>query len=92
FGIKVIHAYPIRGYHTEKKVYVCITTWNHYDRTRILKEVRKHNIETASDDITNVYYYRKIAREEKLPLSEWAVLSNYNYISNTNSSYYFRVS
>ncbi|CAJ0625995.1 8382_t:CDS:2, partial [Entrophospora sp. SA101] len=69
--------------------------------TRILKEVRKHNIETASDDITNVYYYRKIAREEKLPLSEWAILSNYshevtafsNYISNTNSSYYyFRVS
>ena len=33
FGIKVIHAYPIRGYHTEKKAYICIITWNHYDRT-----------------------------------------------------------
>ncbi|RIB05266.1 hypothetical protein C2G38_2220095 [Gigaspora rosea] len=93
FGIKVIHAYPIRGYHTEKKAYICIITWNHYDRTRILKEVRKHNIETASDDITNIYYYRKLAREKRLPLSEWAVLSNYNYISNTNLlHYYFCVS
>ncbi|CAG8603038.1 12499_t:CDS:2 [Cetraspora pellucida] len=65
---------------------------NHYDRTRILKEVRKHNIETASDDITNVYYYRKVACEERLHLSEWAILSNYNYISNTNlPHYYFRV-
>ena len=55
FGVKEINAYPIRGYHTEKKAYIRITTWNHYDRTRILKEVRKYGIETASDDITNVH-------------------------------------
>ena len=57
FGINIVYAYPIRGYHTEKKAYIRIIIWNHYNRTRILKEVRKHNIETASDDITNVYYY-----------------------------------
>ncbi|CAJ0625994.1 8381_t:CDS:2 [Entrophospora sp. SA101] len=77
--MKNIYAYPIRGYHTEKKVYIRITTWSHYDRTRILKEVRKHGIGTASDDTTNDCYYRKIAHEERLPLSEWAVLSNYSH-------------
>ncbi|RIB20013.1 hypothetical protein C2G38_2035595 [Gigaspora rosea] len=73
FGVKDINAYPIRGYHTEKKAYICITTWNYYDRTRILKEVHKYGIETALDDITNMHYYRKIAREKKLPLSERAI-------------------
>ncbi|RIB08534.1 hypothetical protein C2G38_2211443 [Gigaspora rosea] len=52
FGMKIVYAYPIHGYHTEKK----------------------HDIEAASDDITSVCYYRKIAREERLPLSEMAVL------------------
>ncbi|CAG8654813.1 12116_t:CDS:2, partial [Cetraspora pellucida] len=66
FGIKVTHTYPIHDYHTEKKTYIHIITWNHYDRTRILKEVHKHNIETASDDITNVYYYRKPLGDNKL--------------------------
>ena len=95
FGVKDINAYPIHGYHTEKKAYIRITTWNHYDRTRILKEVRKYGIETASDDITNVHYYRKIAREKKLPLSKWAILNDYHCISDTNLphySYSFRVS
>ncbi|CAG8586616.1 7402_t:CDS:2 [Cetraspora pellucida] len=95
FGIKVIHVYPIRGYHTEKKVYIRIITWNHYDRTRILKEVRKYGIETVSDDITNMHYYQKIAREKKLPLSEWAILNDYHYNPSTNLphySYYFRIS
>ena len=84
FGINIVYAYPIRGYHTEKKMYIRIVTWNHYDRTRILKEVRKHDIETASDDITNVHYYRKIAREKKLPLSEWAILNDDHYNPSTN--------
>ncbi|RIB18258.1 hypothetical protein C2G38_2310958 [Gigaspora rosea] len=38
FGIKVTHAYPIRGYNIEKKAYIHIITWNHYDRTLILKK------------------------------------------------------
>ncbi|RHZ77989.1 hypothetical protein Glove_168g60 [Diversispora epigaea] len=69
FGMKVVHAYPIRGYHTQEK--------NHYDRRRILREVRRYEIETASDDDTSKHYHRKIAREKKLPLSERAILNNY---------------
>ncbi|CAG8759262.1 11701_t:CDS:2, partial [Gigaspora rosea] len=39
FGVKDINAYPIRGYYIDKKAYIRITTWNHYIRTRILKEI-----------------------------------------------------
>ena len=39
--------------------------------------VRGAGEETASDDRSN--YYRKAAREYGLPLSDWAVLSNYEY-------------
>ncbi|RGB36016.1 hypothetical protein C1646_667298 [Rhizophagus diaphanus] len=46
---------------------------------------------TASDDLNCQYYYRKVAREERLPLSSWATLSNYSYILSENS-YLFRVS
>ncbi|RIB24163.1 hypothetical protein C2G38_2169227 [Gigaspora rosea] len=95
FGMKVVHAYPIRGYHTQEKVYIRIITWNHYDRRRILREVRRYEMGTASDNDTSKHYHRKIAHEKKLPLSERAILSGYNYISDTDSphySYSFRVS
>ncbi|RHZ87185.1 hypothetical protein Glove_40g158 [Diversispora epigaea] len=39
FGIKIIKAYPVHGYHTEKKLYIRITTWNQYDRYDVLKVV-----------------------------------------------------
>ncbi|CAG8648408.1 19374_t:CDS:2 [Cetraspora pellucida] len=39
FEMKVVHAYPICGYHIQEKVYIRIITWNHYDRRRILREV-----------------------------------------------------
>ncbi|RHZ87756.1 hypothetical protein Glove_30g150 [Diversispora epigaea] len=69
FGMKVVHAYPIREYHTQEK--------------------------TVSDNDTSKHYHRKIAREKKLLLSERAILSGYNYNSDTDSphySYFFRVS
>src|ERR1043166_8514571 len=46
---------------------------------------------TVSDDLNCQYYYRKVAREERLPLSSWALLSNYLYILLENS-YLFQVS
>ncbi|RHZ81111.1 hypothetical protein Glove_123g74 [Diversispora epigaea] len=79
FGIEVIKAYPIREYQTEKKPYIRITTWNHYDRYTLLKAVREAKMETASDDLNWQYYYRKIAREKRLPLSSWAEIRNYTY-------------
>ncbi|RGB25281.1 hypothetical protein C1646_771967 [Rhizophagus diaphanus] len=65
FGIENISAFPLQGYHIEKKL--------------------------SSDDLTPIYYYRKVACEERLPLSSWAVLTNYSYTLSENG-YLFRVS
>ncbi|CAG8766468.1 14968_t:CDS:2, partial [Rhizophagus irregularis] len=62
FGIETISAFPLQGYHTEKRLYI--------------RAVRGVGISTASDDLTPTYYYRKVAREERLPLSRWAVLTD----------------
>ncbi|CAG8795453.1 20681_t:CDS:1, partial [Gigaspora rosea] len=40
FGIETISAFPLQGYHTEKKLYIRVRTWNHYDRYNALKAVR----------------------------------------------------
>src|SRR6266498_2764315 len=71
FGIENISAFSFQGYHTEKKLYIRIITWNQFDRYNALKAVREVGICTASDDLTPIYYYRKVAREERLPLSSW---------------------
>jgi hypothetical protein len=39
FGISDISAFPLRGYHTEKKLYIRVTTWNHFDRYNALRGV-----------------------------------------------------
>ncbi|CAI2189266.1 4642_t:CDS:2, partial [Funneliformis geosporum] len=73
--MECIKAYPIRGYHAEKKLYFCIITPNKDLRFTALDIISSYNsnvdpeckIETASDDIST--YYRKVAREYKIPLS-----------------------
>ncbi|PKK62505.1 DNA/RNA polymerase [Rhizophagus irregularis] len=88
FGIENINAFPLRGYHIEKKSYIRVITWNQFDRYNALKAVREVGICTASDDLTPIYYYRKVAREKRLPLSSWAMLSNYfhEYIQGAEKS------
>ncbi len=51
FGIKIISAYPLQGYHTEKKLYICMRIWNHYDQYNALKAVCAVSICIASDDL-----------------------------------------
>src|SRR5581483_6277873 len=92
FGIENISAFPLQGYHTEKKLYMRIITWNQFDRYNALKAVREVSIRTASDDLTPIYYYRKVACEERLPLSSWAVLSNYFHKYIQGGTYHFQVS
>ncbi|CAB5190929.1 unnamed protein product [Rhizophagus irregularis] len=36
FGFEDIRAFPLQGYYTEKKAYVRIRTWNHFDRWAVL--------------------------------------------------------
>ncbi|GES86489.1 DNA polymerase family B-domain-containing protein [Rhizophagus clarus] len=78
FGIENISAFPLQGYHTDKKLYIRIITWNQFDRYNALKAVREVSIRTASDDLTPIYYYRKVACEKRLPLSSWATLNDPN--------------
>jgi hypothetical protein len=92
--IKHIKTYPIRGYYKEKQPYLRITTTNTFQRKTALGIILKYNanirkefaerkrsdlndiLETASDDERN--YFRKVAREYRIPLSGWALLKNYN--------------
>jgi len=67
-------------------------TWNHFNWHNALKAVRVVGISTASDDLNPTYYYCKVAREERLPLSSWAVLSNYLYERIQGGTYLFQVS
>ncbi|GBC00545.1 hypothetical protein RclHR1_38980001, partial [Rhizophagus clarus] len=92
FRIETISAFPLQGYHTEKRLYIRVRSWNHRDRNKALKAVRGVGISTASDDLTPTYYYRKVAREERLPLSRWAVLSNYLHEYIQGGTYLFQVS
>ncbi|CAI2197741.1 13612_t:CDS:1, partial [Funneliformis geosporum] len=95
FGIEHISAFPLQGYHTEKKLYIRVTTWNHFDRYKALKIVCEVSISTASDDLNPTYYYHKVVCEKRLPLSSWVVLSNYSYKYKGNSLtnvYSFQVS
>ena len=68
FGIRTISAFPFQEYHTKKKLYIRMRTWNHFDWHNVLKAVRGVGISTASDDLTPMYYYRKVACEKRLPL------------------------
>ena len=75
--VKPVDAYPSRGYHTAPAPYRRVYTANVQQRKRAIAAVREAGMETASDDRT--CYYRKAAREYGLPLSDWAVLHDYEY-------------
>lgn len=77
--IDSIEAYPIRGYHTEPKPYKRVFLHNLQQRKKAIAAVRAAGHETASDDRSS--YYRKAAREGGIPLSDWAILSNYEYVT-----------
>ncbi|PKC54167.1 DNA/RNA polymerase, partial [Rhizophagus irregularis] len=87
-----IKAYPIRGYHAEKKSYLRIIAPNKDIRFTALDIISNYNskvdqenrIETASDDTGT--YYRKVAREYRIPLSRWGLISDYKY--NFSAPYY----
>ncbi|GES95250.1 DNA polymerase family B-domain-containing protein [Rhizophagus clarus] len=87
-----IKAYPIRSYHAEKKSYLRIIAPNEDIRFTALDIISNYNskvdqenrIETASDDTGT--YYRKVAREYRIPLSGWGLISDYKY--NFSAPYY----
>ena len=75
--MECIKAYPIRGYHAEKKPYLRIVAPNKDLRFTALDIISSYNskvdpeckIETASDNIG--IYYCKVAREYRVSLFGW---------------------
>ncbi|CAI2182168.1 9619_t:CDS:1, partial [Funneliformis geosporum] len=92
--MECIKAYPIRGYHAERKPYLRIITPNKDLRFTALDIISSYNskvdpeckIETASDDTGT--YYRKVAREYRISLSGWGLIRDYKY--NLRAPYYAR--
>lgn len=72
-----VTAFPARGYHAAPKPYKRIRTATLQQRKKAIAAVHAADLETASDDRS--CYYRKAAREGGLPLSDWAILSKYDY-------------
>jgi DNA polymerase elongation subunit (family B) len=72
-----VTAFPARGYHAAPKPYKRVRTATLQQRKKAIAAVHAADLETASDDRS--CYYRKAAREGGLPLSDWAILSQYDY-------------
>ncbi|GBB86618.1 hypothetical protein RclHR1_01300003 [Rhizophagus clarus] len=70
FGFENIRAFPLQGYHIEKKVYICVRTWNYFDRYNALKAVREVRIHTASDDLNYGTYLFQLSVDNYNPISE----------------------
>lgn len=75
YRVREVQAYPCRGFNIEKKTFKRIFTDTTKIRKALIEYFNEKGIETASNDRSS--YYRKAARENGLPLSDWAIISNY---------------
>ena len=78
YNIEDIYALPLHGFNTEKKLFKRIYTNDTYDRSILLKRFNSLSYDTYSNDESYTYYF-KAARENKLSLSDWVKISNYEY-------------
>ncbi|CAG8721137.1 3881_t:CDS:2, partial [Cetraspora pellucida] len=87
-----IKGFPISRYYKEPKSHICIITTDIKQRSIALVIIlnynleiaNEHKLETASDDLRA--YYLKVAQKYRIPLSEWALLTKYEY-NNGRMSY-----
>ncbi|CAG8829539.1 20104_t:CDS:1, partial [Dentiscutata erythropus] len=67
YKIEYIKAFPLQGYHMEKKSYLRIFILSSGDRKKALQAIQNNNFETALDDMFSFHY--KIARENGIAIS-----------------------
>ena len=68
-----VYGKTIRGYRETSQRFLRLYFKNHKIRRRVLKRIHEENrFETYSDDVT--FHYRKVARENKINLTEWYVI------------------
>ena len=83
--IESIEAYPLKGYNENKIPYKRIYNKNLENRKKAMDIVIAAGFQTASDD-NKRYYYRKVARETGLLLSDWMIISSPNVNASANVS------
>ncbi|CAG8837594.1 26194_t:CDS:1, partial [Racocetra persica] len=67
YKIEYIKAFSLRGYYTEKKLYLRIFILGSGDRKKALQAIQDNNFETASDNMFS--FHRKIARKNGIVIS-----------------------
>lgn len=88
FQFKNVTAYSLHEYANEPRMFKRIITTNTWHRSNIIKALKDlPNIELYSNDSS--HYYRKAARENKISLSDWSVLSEYEYENGEICEYIF---
>lgn len=81
YRIETVQKKPLYGFYTEKKIFKRVHTNNMFSRLKLLNIVNEQmKLKTYSND--NTHYYRKAARENKLSLSDWVYIENYEYDNN----------
>ena len=85
FGPNTIEAYSLYEFTDQKKKFIRIFTSTVFKRSQLINIIKKSSpdIELYSNDSS--HYYRKAARELKLSLSDWVILTNYDYNTGLNS-------
>lgn len=78
-------AFPAFGFNEVPVAFRRITSPTTAIRKKALEVLQESGFETASDDRSS--YYRKAAREMGLPLSSWAVISDYIYKEGKQSGH-----
>ncbi len=85
---------PLQGYREAPALWSRVHLGTLPVRKKAMEAVRKAGFSTASDDQSN--YFRKVARERGLTLSDWSLLGDYEYTPGPTarsplSTYIFRV-
>ena len=72
-----VEGFPIHGYHTAPVAWKRLHYPNTQVRRKAIQYVQDLGHETASDDQSS--YYRVVARNYNLVLTDWTILSDYTY-------------
>lgn len=75
-GIKLVEGKKLIGFSESNSQFIRIFFKNLYHRKEFILNITKKNIQTYNNDISS--YYRVVARQYKLALSGWTVLSDYS--------------
>lgn len=73
--IDTVEAYPLFGFHERPIPYKRVYTTDLQTRRKAIELIRQKGYETANDDLS--CYYRKVARDYHLPISNWLVIKQH---------------